>query len=192
MAVRFEVDASYDTPADNEAQDDAPTKVEPQGELAQLGDRLQSLQLSTLGKQAHRSKSTSIAVLRSGTGASQSMTAEIKSGKKSVAKIIPQMWFGRTPYLIRGLHSKGTFHKIDITHMDKELMEWENDAQHQLALRKMAALIALLRRIVTDSRNRAAILIFQKRDPERVKVLQRRSKKQPLPDGVIALFWGGE
>ena len=120
------------------------------------------------------------------------MTAEIKTGKKPIAKILPQMWFGRTPHLIRGQHSSGTFHKVDISHMDKELVQWENDDKHQLALRKMAALIARLRSIVIERRDQVAIVIFRREGQEKLKVFERRPKRLPLPDDVIAGFWRGK
>jgi hypothetical protein len=46
----------------------------------------------------------------------QSTTAEIKSTASDIlpSKFMPQLWFGRTPLLLYGTHSNGTFYKVSI------------------------------------------------------------------------------
>lgn len=79
-----------------------------------LNKGLSSLKLDSKDYKSHSPNTPSIMVNRKGNGTPQSLTAEIKTGKKSVSmsKILPQMWFGRTQTLIKGIHSEGEFHKI--------------------------------------------------------------------------------
>jgi hypothetical protein len=194
-AVRFEVDASYDHPVDNQQENTAyehdrePRTTEKN--LASLNDGLKSLRLSSVSEKTGRMKSNSIIASRAGVGTDQTTTAEIKTGKSPQSKILPQMWFGRTPYLIRGQHTKGTFDRIDIRCLDKDLIEWENKADNQLALRKMARLISELRNAVRRSNNKAAILIFRRDQPGRIQLFQRNGEKKALPDWAVANFWSG-
>ena len=181
-AVRFEVDASYGQQVEiqegNTAHEHDREPYTTEKSLASLSDGLKSLRLSSVSGQAGRPKLNSVIVSREGLGTDQTTIAEIKTGKKSKSKILSQMWFGRTPYLIRGRHSKGTFDRIDIKCLDMDLIEWENKSENQLTLRKMAGLISELRNEVKKTDNNAAILIFQRHYPDNINIYRRSGRKE--------------
>lgn len=131
-------------------------------------------------------------VHRKGKGTPQSTTVEIKTAQTLIPMptVLPQMWFGRTQWIAKGVHSDGEFHKISIEPIDLKL--WENGSTTQLALRKLAALIERLRDIVIKTSNQAAIVVFQRGDAVRLKVLEREVDRLPLPKDIIERFWYGE
>ncbi|KAK6330100.1 hypothetical protein TWF718_003528 [Orbilia javanica] len=124
----------------------------------------------------------------------QSKVAEIKtsSGRHGLNRIIPQLWFGRTPWLITASHNKGTFDEIDVSHISPEqFIDWE--MKFQDPLRKVVTVIAQLRDIVSKHRGRHCIAVCKKdrRSGSRaIKVYASRSPdRQPLPEGLIKRFW---
>jgi hypothetical protein len=104
---------------------------------------------------------------------------------------MPQMWFGRTPYLIRGLHDHGVFEKLVISRVGDNFQSWETELENQTALRKMVGLIARVRNLLVDAEEHAAIMIFQKDQPGKLRVLRRTRVKMPLPDEIVREFWSG-
>lgn len=117
--------------------------------------------------------------------------AELKTSKKTIMSFMPQLWFGRTPYLIRGLHNRGVFEKLVISRVGDDFQSWETDVKNQMALRKMVGLISWIRDLIVKADEHTAIMIFQKDHPGRLRVFRRTSIRSPLPDEIVQKFWSG-
>ena len=188
VAVRFEVDASYSDAEDDVSQEHGEDSIDPDN-VAQLAADLDSLQLSPVGEGDRKMRAQSVFANPGGYGSAQSTIAELKTSKKTTAKIMPQMWFGRTAYLIRGLHDHGVFEKLVISRVGDNFQSWEIKLEIQTALRKMVGLIARIRNLLLDAEENAAIMIFQKDQPGKLRVFRRTIVKMPLPDEIVREFW---
>ena len=75
-----------------------------------------------------------LSVLQSGHNIMSSKLAEIKTRGPSplrLGRIMPQLWLGRTPYLIEGIHERGNgvFRRVDILNVAKKFPAWEKRNQ---------------------------------------------------------------
>lgn len=168
--VRFEVDACY-----NDGESDV------DGELDSISLGLSGLSISTV----ESIKTTAAAMTP------QSATAELKSAKypKSKGKYMPQLWFGRTPWLIIGSHNDGVFHSVDVTHAASSFSQWET--QHQNGLRKLATLIRELRDAALQNKRSSLVAIYQKNEsPKAIKLFMSRQRRGALPEELVTQFWG--
>jgi hypothetical protein len=104
---------------------------------------------------------------------------------------MPQLWFGRTLYLIRGVYHRGFFEKLVISRVNDDFQSWETDVKHQVALRKMAGLISYIRDLLVEADEDTVIMIFQKDHPGRLRLFRRISIRPPLPDEIVQKFWSG-
>jgi hypothetical protein len=191
LAVRFEVDASYrDYESDLSQEGNGGDVLDQIGE-EQLAIRLGSLNLSLDCREDARLGTRSVLATPGGHGSAQSTVAELKTSKKSTMSFMPQLWFGRTPYLIRGVHNRGVFEKLVISRVSDDFQSWETDVKHQMALRKMAGLISCIRDLLVEADEHAAIMIFQKDHPGRLRLFRRTSIRPPLPDKIVQKFWSG-
>ncbi|KAK1825998.1 geranylgeranyl pyrophosphate synthetase [Podospora conica] len=129
----------------------------------------------------------------------QSTVAELKSAiagrfKTSLAWHFPlaQLWFGRTPWLIQGLHIDGTFGETRVTNVEGRFEQWE--AQHQEELRKLAGLLVQLRESVRGSGGQrcAAVYEKEKKGPHVLKVYRLSKQGAVVSDEVLGRFWGEE
>lgn len=120
----------------------------------------------------------------------QSESAEIKTTAKpkGLNLYMPQLWFGRTPWLITGHHDKGTFHKVDITNAAERFINWEDN--HQVQLKKLVAILAQFREAVQNNNGKNCIAIFDKGSHKKGIVIYPSTVNQkPLPDDLISNFW---
>jgi hypothetical protein len=121
----------------------------------------------------------------------QSTAAEIKSKAKhtGINAFLPQVWFGRTPWLIMGTHTEGTFHNIKITNAAAHFGRWETE--HQVELRKMVTVLAELREAVRSNGDQGCAAVYEK-DPSGsrvIKVFPLANGKTTLSGEVIREFW---
>jgi hypothetical protein len=121
----------------------------------------------------------------------QSTAAEIKSKAKhtGISSFLPQVWFGRTPWLIMGTHTEGTFHDIKITNAAAHFERWETE--HQVELRKMANVLAQLREAVKSNGDKGCAAVYEK-DPSGsrvIRVFPLANGKMTLSGEVIREFW---
>ncbi|KAI8938538.1 hypothetical protein NX059_004424 [Plenodomus lindquistii] len=133
-------------------------------------------------------------VIPLGTPISSQTLAELKTSStfKPVKAAIPQLWFGRTPHLITGIHGRGKFHKTQIVNVGAKFASWESADIHQERLRKMAGVLKELRRVVGGMEGgREAVLVLEEKGGN-VRVLERRDGCGVLPADLLARFWGGE
>ena len=96
---------------------------------------------------------------------------------------MPQLWFGRTPWLIIGRHDNGTFGEIKITNASDHFAEWE--AKYQTELQKLVTTLSQLRKAVRRADGRNCVAIYEQ-DPKSktIKIFPSLEGKRPLPD-----FW---
>ncbi|KAL1626659.1 hypothetical protein SLS54_002822 [Diplodia seriata] len=132
--------------------------------------------------------------------------AEIKVRSKKpylVSKAIPQMWFGRTPYLISGVHDEGVFSDIKVERVGDKFSEWED--RNQEALKKLVGLIAHMRELLMDQRREVAgrsggesgarlawAFTYDHRvKPARLVVheLAKKAKIAAIPQEYVQAFW---
>ncbi|EPS37266.1 hypothetical protein H072_9062 [Dactylellina haptotyla CBS 200.50] len=125
----------------------------------------------------------------------QSTAAEIKTTArmKGRGRYIPQLWFGRTPWLIVAHHNFGIFDGIQVTNVVDagDFAYWET--RYQDALRKMVTLIEKMRETVRRNQGKYCVAIFEQfSNPRCIKVYASSREKQALPDELVDLFWLGE
>ncbi|KAJ4327201.1 hypothetical protein N0V84_002331 [Fusarium piperis] len=189
-AVRFEVDAVHGMSevGDSSQHPDAT----PGGSVDQL---VQSLGDVTVGKSKQKPSHPdprSVQVINRGTAPPQSQAAEIKSTRrngKPLSMMLPQLWFGRTPYLVRGYHDNGHFTEIRSENVDDNLKSWEAKDQNQTALRGVAWLLGQLREAVRSSETKSCIAVCLSDKPLKLQVFSTTQRKLPLPEQVIEKFW---
>ncbi|KAK0732260.1 hypothetical protein B0H67DRAFT_549859 [Lasiosphaeris hirsuta] len=213
--VGFEVDACYEG---NLGNDDKPAEAtDGPLELVQAGmERLQLSFKTEAGPSDSKTKSTTASPTTSRARSKlpfttntkimpQSTAAEIKSRSKkpggTVAPYLPQLWFGRTPWLIVGSHTEGTFHHISVTNVTPLLERWETE--HQAELRKLAALLAELREAVRGGGDgdgngngkakegqRCAVIYERSGAAKVIKVYALGKGEVVVPDEGYLRFWG--
>ncbi|EFX02251.1 geranylgeranyl pyrophosphate synthetase [Grosmannia clavigera kw1407] len=132
----------------------------------------------------------------------QTTMAEIKSANErktgAISKHMPQLWFGRTPWLLVGHHTDGIFRSVNVTHAAARFATWDANDTNQAALRTLAALLAQLRNDVLQRlRNNLgigpgyAVAICEKQSkPRTIQIYApTKGKKQALPDDLVRYFW---
>lgn len=190
LAVRFEADASccksgITTCSQTvEAIDD-----DRRDSASSLVSQLHSLRLSAVCSPAVAAGTRSVFALEGGGGSPQSSLMELKTNKKSINQIMPQLWFGRTPYLVRGRHKRGEFETVEISMEADNFKTWETNESNQRSLCKMVSLISQIRDIVAQVEGNAAVMVFQKDQPEQLEIFARKVKRSPLPFDTMRKFW---
>ncbi|KAH7016982.1 hypothetical protein EDB80DRAFT_703938 [Ilyonectria destructans] len=190
-AVRFEVDASYGdsgAEAPGEGQSSPGNTVM---EANDLSEALGTLKIQEPPTDPKVKGLSQIRVISRGSGIPHIAAAEIKSMKclKSPGLMMPQLWFGRTQNLIRGVHSEGVFHNIQISSVEEDLRRWEAEDQNQIPLRKVAALLSQLRDIVKKSKQRACVAVYEKSPNPVLQVFAATHRKTSLPQDICKKFW---
>ncbi|KAI0514675.1 hypothetical protein F5B22DRAFT_610336 [Xylaria bambusicola] len=121
----------------------------------------------------------------------QSAAAEIKTTTKdfgSFSRHLPQLWFGRTPWLIRARHSGGTFDRILIRRAGDEFTAWEEE--HQTELRRLVSLLSQLREVVKENGSKRCIGIFERRARDlEINLFVSARKTGALAGNMISKFW---
>lgn len=189
-AVRFEVDAVNSIPeTENGAQQ---TDAPPGASLDQLAQLLVDVSFESSKEMPSSPGARSIRVLTRGTAPPQTQAAEIKSIRrngKSLSTMLPQLWFGRTPYLVRGYHGDGNFTLIRNENVEEKLKDWEAKDENQMALRGVVSLLGQLREVVRYSETKSCIAVCLSGKPLELQVFSTVQKKLPLPEKVIWRFW---
>ncbi|KAK5988184.1 hypothetical protein PT974_12324 [Cladobotryum mycophilum] len=140
--VQFEIDAFYEEGKKNE-EDESITL--PMARLS-LKDQPEADAL-----QAQASKSSKKTILMP-----QATAAEIKTSMRprNIGQYLPQLWFGRTPWLMIGRHDNGTFKEVKITDAAAQFEDWET--RHQTELQKLVVVLGQLREAVRKNGGKGA------------------------------------
>ncbi|KAI8723178.1 C2H2-type domain-containing protein [Fusarium sp. LHS14.1] len=189
-AVRFEVDAVHVIP---EAEGGSQSPEAPPGSsVDQLAQSLENVAVGSSRKTPSSPGARSVQVITRGTAPPQTQAAEIKSIRrngKPLSTMLPQLWFGRTPYLVRGYHDDGNFTMIRNENVEENLKDWEVKDQNQMALRGVVSLLGQLREVVGNSETKSCIAVCLSEKPLKLRVFSTAQKKLPLPEKVIERFW---
>jgi hypothetical protein len=131
-----------------------------------------------------------IRVIRRGHLVPCSALAEIKTRTRMVmlAETLPQLWFGRTPYLLHATHNDGTFAEVERINAGERFEGWEK--QHQVALQKMVSLIGLLKEVAREAKNGACIVVCRKEmKPLVIEVFESTTGRAVLPEEIVKKYW---
>ena len=153
-----------------------------------------NVSLSESAPQKHALPHQRISVIQHGRNIISSNLAEIKTrGPNSLQmnKLMPQLWLGRTPYLLVGMHEKGSgvFNRVEIGDAAAKLPEWEK--KNQDSLRTLSGLIAELKRISRETDDGSFIITCDHIiKPPRLKIFapSNKGKKFNLPEEFIHMF----
>ncbi|PNY22475.1 Uncharacterized protein TCAP_07130 [Tolypocladium capitatum] len=180
--VRFELDACYQNVSDEAAN------------LSCLDSPLGNLSLSdaaeTNGTVDRPAKNPhELGVM------DQSTQAEIKTSSNrknpNISKYLPQLWLGRTPWLIVGSHTDGNFGEISIIDAGARFTSWET--RRQVELRKLVAVLARLRDAVRGNGGGNCVAIYEHGStPRAIKVFASTMSRRALPDVWIRKLWAAE
>lgn len=198
-AVRFEVDAAYHNPEMTRETEDQPTGFEAHGEeMASLVTNFSSMAVDETDAEPVYGPADTI---RRGAGTAQTSVAELKTRTdhpekplyfrlKPSPEWLPQLWFGRTRYLVMGLHEHGIFSQVNVHDMKEQLEVWEKKENNQQALQKMVVLFSQLRDLVRTTEAKSCVVICEKGvKPPVLKIHASTSGKGPLPASVVEKFW---
>ena len=120
----------------------------------------------------------------------QSSAAELKARAKSggLLKHMPQLWFGRTRWLIIGHHENGTVTEVKVTNAADRFVEWET--KYQVNLRMLVATLSQLREAVRKANGINCVAIYKPNTkPKTIEVFASLVSKPPLPQEMIPAFW---
>ncbi|KAJ4413026.1 hypothetical protein N0V82_008614 [Gnomoniopsis sp. IMI 355080] len=135
--------------------------------------------------------SASSRVTHLGKGTLSAHTAELATMSKfGKGGKIPQMWLGRTPYLIESLHKANTFTDVKVTHCAAHLATYEQ--HHQPALQKLVTAIKMLTHFTLRAAGRHGIAVCTKEAlPRRtLRVFEAADQPEsPVPLGIQRRFW---
>lgn len=197
-AVGFEVDAAYDDPETAGVSEGHDSKMEAHGqELNSLATDISSMHVAKDKSSVGRTRG-SADTIRRGAGTAQEGVAELKSRKvkahahraRPKAEWLPQLWFGRTRYLITGHHNHGIFNDVHARDLREELEAWEENNANQESLQKMSVLLSSLRNVVRKTEAKACVVICEKAvKPPTLRIYTSTSGKRALPDSVVKKFW---
>lgn len=187
--VQFEVDASYEA---------RPNKESTEQPIGQAVD-FRNMKFLTLGVDKLSSKSLIADICAKDQAIEtksrmqlqpQSQAVEIKTGKafKGLSNRLPQLWFGRTPWLIDGRHTHGTFEEVRVTNASDSFEEWET--KNQLGLRKLVTVLTQLREVIKKNKGRMCVAIYERgSSPQGMKIFASTAGKRVLPGDLTHEFW---
>ncbi|KAK3332868.1 geranylgeranyl pyrophosphate synthetase [Cercophora scortea] len=172
--VGFEVDACY--------EDSASRKRDAQSELEAPQDGLKEFSLSNMDSKD---------LVPEGKIMPQSTAAELKStskpGKTSISNYLPQLWFGRTSWLIVGSHNEGTFVETKVTNVDQRLKQWEMGRQEDL--RKLVTLLAEIRGALRGRGGQRFAVVYEKHGTSRILKMYKVVDQNVVGESVVGQFW---
>lgn len=185
--VRFEVDACYETRGEDRAEEPTHQTVH-RADAESVTLMLDELSIGGSAQNAAARDQTTRTTGQARTP-SQSTAAEIKTSvkPKPPGAYLPQLWFGRTPWLIIGYHTDGVFTEVKVTDAGARFIDWEN--KHQTKLLKLVSLLTELRKVVRKHGGGNCIAICEKGSPPAIKIFTSGVSQRALPDDLISKFW---
>ncbi|UPX17246.1 uncharacterized protein EKO05_0007612 [Ascochyta rabiei] len=177
--VRFEVDAYYE-----EKHTQGPSTAA--GVL--IDDIVTSLTSLSFGQtQASEAPEGSTRVIMKGPPVRSEKLAELKAHKVArTSQAMPQLWFGRTHYLITGKHTEGTVHSISCNNIEEKFEDWETT--NQQTLRKLVSLLKELKGIASTTKDRTAIVLCKEKGAP-LTVFSTKQTITVLPTDITRRHW---
>lgn len=177
--VRFEVDAWYENPD----RPVTPAAHDPLDDIAATLSRL-----AVADPPAMTPVKGATLALRKGKAVPSSQLAELKARKaEKIGDAVPQLWFGRTPFLLTGEHVNGVVNRVKITDVSQRWEAWETANQDKL--RKLVSVLDQLKRLVCATERREAVVVCEQRGPD-VMVFEANEGNGVLPREIVERFWG--
>ncbi|KAJ4366752.1 hypothetical protein N0V95_000081 [Ascochyta clinopodiicola] len=177
--VRFEVDAYYE---EEHAQGVSTAAEMP---IDDIVTSLTSLSISQT--QASETIKGSTRVIVKGPPVRSEKLAELKAHKvERTGQAMPQLWFGRTPYLITGKHTDGIVHTISCNNAGEKFEAWEE--KNQDTLRKLVSLITELKTITSTTKDRTAIVLCKEKGAP-LTVFSTKQTVPVLPADITKRHW---
>lgn len=99
----------------------------------------------------------------------------------NIQEILPQLWVSQTPNIVRAYHRNGWFGRPKVEDMTLEIKRWEEN--HQEDLRRLAALIKKIIKVVRENGGNAVVKYDYRND--KLVVLKADGGKM-LPDDLDA------
>ncbi|KAL6852637.1 hypothetical protein ACO1O0_007185 [Amphichorda felina] len=120
-----------------------------------------------------------------------SRVAEMKMSRRGLESTLPQMWFGRNRYYIRGIRPTRypRITRVAVKNLPEEFTRWEQQPDIQQALRKMDTLLSQLRDIVRGTEEKAGVLVYDGNAHSSLQVFAYTSGRAALPTEIIEKFW---
>ncbi|KAK5662395.1 hypothetical protein OQA88_8305 [Cercophora sp. LCS_1] len=182
--VGFEVDACYHAPNNTNLDDAIDLENLSLGETMGKGTGKGPMKQKVSTEKGVMGKGADMEVMP------QSTCAELKSTarkSKPLNAILPQLWFGRTPWLIIGSHTDGTFDKITVTDAAAHFKQWETERQVELG--KLAAVLSELRDAVRMNNGEGCAAVYEKGSYARVIKVYAVEKGRVVPGEIARRFW---
>ena len=132
-----------------------------------------------------------VKVIHRGSGTPQPAVAELKITRKKLWWLLPQMWFGRNRYFIRGVcpSKPGRVENIEATELAREFTSWEETPAIQKSLRKLATLLSRLRGLVRATEEKACALVYGAGDVSTLNVYAWTPERGALPGDIVEKCW---
>lgn len=199
--VRFEVDAHLE---DEDGLDESETAKEGNELIEGIAQAMEKIAVNpaTTFNAKGKAKATpntkpsrATQVLHTGSHIPPWTLLELKTQSllknSSISHATPQLYFGRTPNLLVGVHSAGTIISTRLVNTGMTFATWEDT--NQTRLRKMVGLLEKLRGMMKQMQGeREAVLVCETKGGD-VRVLERRGGGGGvLPEELVQMFWGRE
>ncbi|KAI0198031.1 hypothetical protein F4808DRAFT_463241 [Astrocystis sublimbata] len=122
--------------------------------------------------------------------APQCMAAELKTTfeKRELDRSMPQLWFGRTPWLITGWRWFERFYRYTVVNVQNEFADWERRYQDELG--KLVSLLSRLREAVRRSGAKQCKAVCMRQSSDRsLQIYRLKENDEALPEELIHKFW---
>ena len=127
-------------------------------------------------------------VKRKGDIVPQSSLAELKSGKFHFENFVSQTWWGRTPWLFRGLHASGRFYRVEQENQQQYWGMWEKG--YQDSLRELVGLLHFLRKLALQRPDGKLVVVMAREEmPLTVYGLRDGVEVEAVPREMVRAFW---
>ncbi|KAJ0103912.1 hypothetical protein J7T55_004237 [Diaporthe amygdali] len=128
-------------------------------------------------------------VIRRGNGTFSKDAAELSASTLAPFRKMPQLWFGRVPFLIRGTYIDGSFTEVDVIYHATSFIPYENEIQPRL--QKLVSLISTLRESAKNATDQRCIVICDKTvQPIELRIFEyHRTPPLPVPVDIQRHFW---
>jgi hypothetical protein len=134
---------------------------------------------------------TGFKVVCRGLLAAEQSIIELKTGSLAgsnmrAAKFMAQLWFSRTPILIRGYHQgEGTFSKVVESNVEEKMREWEEGNREKL--QRFVEVLQIIMRVLKGMEiKKCAVILRKGQEDLEIYALDERKYKFGVPADIRA------